>query len=46
VLRNREGYIRYRGTSDRVVQIIRAVVVATDRGECMISTTQTTENGI
>ena len=46
VLRDREGCIRYRGTSDRVMQIIRTVMVAADRGECMISTMQTTENGI
>ena len=46
LLRDREGCIRYRGTSDRVMQIIRTVMVATDRDECMISTAQTTENGI
>jgi hypothetical protein len=46
VLRDQEGCIRYRGTSDRVVQIIRTVLVATDRGGCMISTNQTTESGI
>jgi len=46
VLRDREGCIPYRGTSGRVMQIIRTVMVATDRGECMISTTQTTENGV
>lgn len=46
VLRDQEGCIRYRGTSNRVMQIIRAIVVATDRDECMIITTQTTENGI
>jgi len=33
-------------TSHRVMQIIRTVMVAIDRDECMISTTQTIENGI
>jgi hypothetical protein len=42
VLRDQEGCIRYSGTSDRVMQIIRTVMVATYRGDCMISTTQTT----